>query len=43
MGDWLERLGEWVTGWRGWVTGDMVGDVLSKLQQHCLIAGSIVR
>ena len=30
MGDWLERLGEWVTGWRGWVSVELVGDVHSK-------------
>ena len=36
MGDWLERLGEWgtgwrcwewETGWRGWVSGELVGEV----------------
>ena len=25
--DWLERLGEWVTGWQGWVSGGQVGEV----------------
>ena len=30
MGDWLDRLGEWVTSWRGWVSGELVGDVPSK-------------
>ena len=27
MGDWLERLGEWGTGQRGWVSGELVGEV----------------
>ena len=30
MGDWLDRLGEWVTSWRGLVSGELVGDVPSK-------------
>ena len=30
MGDWLDRLGEWVTSWRGWVSGELVRDVPSK-------------
>ena len=24
--DWLERLGEWGTGWRGWLNGGQVGE-----------------
>ena len=27
MLDWLERLGEYGTGWRGWVMGGLVGEV----------------
>ena len=30
MGDLLERLGEWGTGWRSWESGKLVGDVPSK-------------
>ena len=26
VGNWLERLGEWGIGWRGWVSGKLVGE-----------------
>ena len=30
MGNWWEMLGKWGTGWKGWVSGVLVGDVPSK-------------
>ena len=27
VGDWLERLGKWGTGWRGWGSGELIGEV----------------
>ena len=27
MGNWLERLGELVNGWGGWVNGELIGEV----------------
>ena len=32
---WLERLGEWGTHWRGWVSGELVRDVPSKFPCKC--------
>ena len=30
MGNLLERLDQWRTGWRGWVTGELFREVPSK-------------